>query len=262
MREQLVRMSRIQELALEVQRARATIEQAPVRLEEIEARFRERNAEYVALRARSEELERDQRERNFELRSLEQARDKLMQDLMQVRNQREYSAVLKELDIVKAKISEHEDAILRHMEELEALRPQLATFTSRIEAERRWVEQERAKVEIEVERARQTVARCLAERERLEGELPAPLVESIRRVEELRQGVFLARVEDGMCQACYVRVRPQVFQEIRLARELHTCSQCRRFLYYEPALRAAPSAGESGGEGHGPGLEAHDRGAV
>ena len=51
---------------------------------------------------------------------------------MQVKNQREYAAMLKEIDSVKAQISDHEEAILTDMEEIEKLKVELATHEEHI----------------------------------------------------------------------------------------------------------------------------------
>lgn len=260
-KDQLVRMLRLQELATEIASAGNLIESAPMRMEEIEQRFRERNTEYVALKGRFDELEKDRRDREGELAVLEETKGKYTGDLMQVKNQREYAATLKEIDTVKSRIAEHEDALLKGMEEGESLKPQIETFSAAIELERRRVEEERSAVEAEVERARQAVERGLAERKKVEDELPVTLVSNLRRIEQMRQGVFLARVVDGMCQACFVRVRPQAAQEIRLATHVHACTQCRRFLYHEAALRPVPSEAPRS-ENRAPGAEAMDGGAV
>jgi predicted nucleic acid-binding Zn-ribbon protein len=260
-KEQLIRMARIQELALQIAEAQGVIENAPIRMDEIEERFRGRNTEYVELKDRFDDNEKDIRERNAELAELEESKTKYTQDLMQVQNQREYAATLKEIDAVKARIAEHEEAILREMEENESLAPKIETFSTDIEVERKKVGEERAEVEKAVAEARERVEKGQEERRRLESELPASLTHSIRRVEELRHGRFLVEVEDGMCQACYVRVRPQVAQEIRQASSVHSCSQCRRFLYYAPSLEP-PQASSPGPDKSPPGVEAIDGGTV
>lgn len=242
-KEQLLRLLRIQELVLESQSARSLVETAPARLEEIENRFRERNAEYVGLKERHDASESDRSTRTLELKILEETYKKYMDSLMQVKNQREYAAVLKEIDGVKAKRGENEEAILKDMEELETLSTDLESRASHIEEERAKDDVERAKVEAEVEEAKRVIERCEEERARIEKELPAPLVATIRRIEGGRRGVFLVRVERELCQSCHVRVRPQVYQEIKQAARIHTCSNCRRLLYYELSLR--PKATES-----------------
>ena len=255
-REQLRKMLRIQQLVLEIQNARSIVESGPGRIEEIEGRFRERNAEYVALRERHDTLEADRRARSLELATLEDDRKKFMDSLMQVKNQREYAAVLKEIDAVKARISENEETVLKAMEELETLKGELETHAAHIETERAKVAEEHAEVEAAVEAARQSLRRAETERSDVEQGLPRDLVAAIRRVEEGRRGLFLVKCEREMCTACHVRIRPKVYSEIRQASRLHVCSNCKRYLYWE---RALADAGENAPP---PGVEAVNGGAV
>lgn len=262
-KEQLLRILEIQEQALATRRGQKIIDEGPARIEEIEARFRERNAEYVALQERDRELTEDRKARESELVELEQSKKKYMNDLMQVSNQREYAAMLKEIDSVKARISEHEDFVLKDMEELESLQGQIEEFSAHIKEERSKVDEERSRVEEDMERARRSIERARAKRELLERELPADLRNTLHRIEGARQGLFFVKVEDGLCQACYVRVRPQVFQEIRQAAKVHWCSNCKRLLYYAPTLRPDDADGRQDPDASGAsGVEAVNGGAV
>jgi predicted nucleic acid-binding Zn-ribbon protein len=267
-RDQLFRLLRLQEIAHGVRAARDLVNDAPARIEEIESRFRERNAEYIAVRQRHDALQEDQTTRSTELTSLEESKKKYMADLMQVQNQREYAAMLREIDAVKSQISEHEEAILKDMEEIEGVKKELATHEEHIQEERRLVDSERADVEAAIEQARESIAKLETERTHIESELPSNLVFSVRRLEENRQGLFLSRAEDGVCQSCFVRVRPQGFQEIRLALKVHYCSNCRRLLYHEPSLKRMAAAIQAEGTSDGTGdtnsdaIQAVDGGSV
>jgi hypothetical protein len=171
---------------------------------------------------------------------------------MQVQNQREYAAMLKEIDSVQAQVSEHEEAVLKDMEEIEVVKTELAKHQEHIREERRKVGAERAEVEAAVARAGESISELESERKRIESELPRKLVFTIQRLEESRQGQFLSQAEEGVCQSCFVRVRPQGFQEVKLASKIHFCSNCRRLLYHEPSLermRAEAEAERSGNAG-------------
>ena len=238
-KEQLIRLVRIQELVNTVRQAETVLAAAPGKIEEIESHFRERNAEYVAIRDRNDELELDRETRGQELEVLEEHRTKYTDDLMRVKNQKEYAAMLKEIDSVKAQISEHEEAILRDMEEIEKLKGELATHEEHIAQEREAVAVDSKAVEDASDEARGTIEVLTAQRHELEAGLSPALLGSVRRLEKRRAGVFLSRAKDATCQSCYVRVRPQVFQEIKLAAAVHSCENCRRFLFFEPGITAA-----------------------
>ena len=255
-KQQLLSLLRIQELANEIRVARRILDEAPQKIEEIEQRFRDRNAEYVAIKDRYEELDLDQRSRSGELGTLEDNKKKFMDDLMQVKNQREYAAMLNEIDTVKAQISDHEDAILRDMEEIEKLKGELQTHEQHIAAEREAVAKERAEVEASADEARSLIDRRTKERAEVEIDLPRDVKAALRLLEPRRQGIFLAKAESSTCQSCYVRVRPQVFQEIKAAVAVHSCESCKRFLYHSSLKESSVASPTSEG------LEAANGGAV
>jgi hypothetical protein len=45
----------------------------------------------------------------------------------------------------------------------------------------------------------------------------------------------VAEARDGLCTVCHVRLRPQVFNEVRRNDALHQCDSCTRILYYVPS---------------------------
>ncbi len=261
-RTQLLGLLKMQETALEIQSANAVVDGAPAKIEEAENRFRERNAEYVEIKERYDAIDADRNARSLELGALEEARKHYQDSLMQVKNQREYAAVLKEIDTAKASIGQHEEAILAGMDEVDTLKTDLDARAAHIESERTIVERERADVEAAVRDALTRIERATSERAEIESTLPAALVANVKRVEEGRKGVFLVKVERESCSACHVRLRPQVYQEIKLATKIHMCGSCRRYLYAEAALTAPPMSANASRPGAGPEVEAANGGAV
>ena len=49
----------------------------------------------------------------------------------------------------------------------------------------------------------------------------------------------LAEARDGLCTVCHVRLRPQVFNEVRRNDSIIQCESCTRILYFVPASSAA-----------------------
>src|SRR5512140_2525394 len=170
-RTQLSNLLKMQELALEIQAAHAVVATAPAKIEDAENRFRERNAECVAIKERYDAIDADRSARTQELGTLEETRKHYQDSLMQVKNQREYAAVLKEIDAAKASIGEHEEAILASMDEVETLKTDLEARAAHIESERTIVEKERADIEAAVVEAQARIERANAERAEIESKL-------------------------------------------------------------------------------------------
>jgi predicted nucleic acid-binding Zn-ribbon protein len=168
----------------------------------------------------------------------------LQQQMSLVRNQREYGALLQEIDTAKAALRRFEEEALAALEETEnaelaeaGKKEAFAGLAARYqEGLARW-EEEKPALRAVLATTRETIATLRAsltpalrsqfERiyERTKGEALAPL----RRTERVG-GPSLWH-----CGHCNYQVRPQVAVEIRSARALVQCESCKRLLYPEPA---------------------------
>jgi predicted nucleic acid-binding Zn-ribbon protein len=62
---------------------------------------------------------------------------------------------------------------------------------------------------------------------------PSALFDDYIRIAKTRGGVAMAEAIDERCQVCMVRLRPQVYQELRMGDKLFHCESCRRILYFQ-----------------------------
>ena len=58
------------------------------------------------------------------------------------------------------------------------------------------------------------------------------------RVAHGRKGLAVAEARDGLCTVCHVRLRPQVFNEVRRNDSLIQCDSCTRILFFVPVQSA------------------------
>ena len=66
------------------------------------------------------------------------------------------------------------------------------------------------------------------------------------KVSRRRQGVAVAEARGGVCTICHVRLRPQVFNEVRRNDQIIQCDTCNRILYFSPTpAEAAEAASQS-----------------
>ena len=49
-----------------------------------------------------------------------------------------------------------------------------------------------------------------------------------------RKGIGIARVVDGLCSACRVRLRPHLYNQLRASDQIIQCESCVRILYWIP----------------------------
>ena len=71
----------------------------------------------------------------------------------------------------------------------------------------------------------------LKERKEIEASISPDLLPRYERVRKHRGGIGVAPARDYVCEICKVRIRPQVFQEIRKNDQIIACDACQRILY-------------------------------
>ena len=100
--------------------------------------------------------------------------------------------------------------------------------------ERTAVKAEREALEARQRELTAQVERHAGERAALVGELPAPVAALFDTLTRGRKGLAVAEASDGRCMSCRVRLRPQLYNDVRLNRTLIQCESCQRILYYRP----------------------------
>jgi len=145
--------------------------------------------------------------------------------------------MLKEIEGEEGNIRKIEDKVLENMVEAEDIQKMVTQAAASLESEK-------ARVASEVRRMNSLRDADVKERDDLQaqrkdlvGALSPNVLETYERVRKGRKGIAVAEVRDGFCTACNVRLRPQVYNEIRLNESLLTCESCSRIMYcIEPPI--------------------------
>jgi predicted nucleic acid-binding Zn-ribbon protein len=235
---------------LELQSALTRLSDAEQRLHGIPDWMRELHEEHTTRRTEIQALEETAAEASRQRRAAEaavqDAQEKLkkyQQQINKVSTQREYGALLQEIDTVKGQISTNEEQALSALDqneksdkELATLRESFRELEERYAAEMTRWEAEKPEVARQVETLKGRVAE-------LKARLPRGIVAQFERILDRYPGGATAPVRpierpgqkqrEWHCLACNYRVRPQVVVEIRNGDTLVQCDSCKRILFFE-----------------------------
>jgi uncharacterized protein len=231
----LEKVIRLQRADSEFRRVEAALADIPRRTVETDGRLAAERQRLDAAREAMAHSQKGRRQKESELQDLEGRRSKYKGQLMEVKTNKEYTAMLHEIEAVEREIREREDQILQEMERGEALvldvKREEAVFKEveeRHRGEVRVIQDEGRALGAEAERHR-------AERDAVAASLSQEALDLFNRVARLR-GSGLAEARDEMCQACHVKLRPQMYVDIRRNDTLVQCPSCSRILYFEPPV--------------------------
>ncbi len=238
MNSELQKLIALQELDIKIKEIKEEIDNIPKQKAAIETEFNTFAADYLDKKSRLDTAKREHRQLELDLQAAESALEKYKQDLMQVRNEREYSTVLREIDATKKKISSLETEVLQKLDLIEHLEKEINVLTPEIETKRQEFDVRIDACSAKLETLNAELERLTREREDLANTIPADLLSIYNRLVQLRDGMALAEVRDGSCTACFMTVRPQVYADVRKGEQILTCDNCSRILYYKGTVEA------------------------
>ena len=147
----------------------------------------------------------------------------------------------KEISVAEQEVSDQETRLLERMEEADGLAAELKVAEAALKAEQAEVAAERRKLDAEREAVSRDLEQTLGKRSGVVKELSGDALAIFERVAQGRKGVAMAEARDGLCTVCHVRLRPQVYNEVRRNDSIIQCDSCTRILYFVPPAAGVPA---------------------
>jgi uncharacterized protein len=239
----LQQLIRLQDLDSAVARDRRRIEEIPDIQATLDARLAERTAAVEAVKARIAASQAARRDIERDLAAVQARLSKFKNQLMEVKTNKEYQAMQKEMSVAEQEISDQETRLLERMEEADALALELKSAEAALKAEAGDVARERQALDAERAALERQLQQTGEERTAVAAQVSREALTIFERVSHGRKGVALAEARDGLCTVCHVRLRPQVFNDARRNAGIIQCESCTRILYFVPAASPAASSG-------------------
>jgi predicted nucleic acid-binding Zn-ribbon protein len=239
----LDRLIRLQSLETAAEQARRTIAEEPSCHQQLDARLA---AALAALDREQQRLSANlaaRREIDKELTMPQGRLSKYKDQLMAVKTNREYQAMQKELETAQHEIRVFEDRMLDRMIEFDEVSAEVKRAEQVVAEERKAIDEERRQLARRVAEAASSLDVIAVDRAALASQFPSALLATFERLVKHRGSSAVVEVRDERCTACQVRVRPQVFNELRRNEIVFQCESCQRILYHAGTASPPPVNG-------------------
>jgi predicted nucleic acid-binding Zn-ribbon protein len=229
----LERLIRLQQLDTAAEAAARRVADHPALVQSLESRLADATRALEDARTKVAENQAARRAIEKDLAAVQARLGKFRDQLMEVKTNKEYTAMLKEIEAAQTEVRRLEDLILERMLEHDDLVAGQKQAEARLAADQTAIAAERAQIDEETARLAGQIDQMAAARARLVAEL-SPSALSIYDLVRARRGTAVVEVQGGYCSACHVRIRPQVANELRRNEAIYQCESCRRILYFPP----------------------------
>ncbi|MBI4379869.1 MAG: hypothetical protein HY574_01565 [candidate division NC10 bacterium] len=226
--ERLVELQRLDSEIAEVEAAAAAI---PGVIRRIEEQLRKAKAALDAVTAETDRMMKLRRQQERELEEVTDQLKKRQSRLFEIKTNQEYSAVLKEIEGLKHKVSVLEEAILVLLDQIEVELKARAEEEQRVRSSEAEALRDTQRKEAELRQLRGRLSELQGARKSQSKNVESSLLQQYLRLLKSRAGLAVAPARDGSCEGCHVALTPQLYNEVRRNEEILTCERCGRILY-------------------------------
>lgn len=244
MQPDLERLLELQKTDAEIARLRSEIAALPKRVIEIEAKLAGHIAGVEKAKGAAKTNEQNRRKFESEIQTLQQKISKYRDQMLAVKTNDEYRALGNEIKFAEGGIRGLEDKILECMVSAEDLDRDIKGAEKELAIERADVEKEKKHARERTAVDEEAVSELMPKRAELRGAIGEDSLRHYDRVMKQR-GSGIAEVQDGICQACRVMLRPQVYNEVLSGEYIRYCDSCGRILWHDPSRDAVSEPGKT-----------------
>ena len=237
----LQHLARLQQLDTDIDAARRRIAEIPLLQQAMDTRLADQQAALAALKQRLADNQAARRTIEKDVATIQTRLSKYKDQLMEVKTNKEYQAMQHEIAAAQDAIRAHEDKILEGMEEAEGLTRDLKAAEAELKKQQADIATEQKVLTDESAALQRAIGEQSAQRTEITSQLSKEALALFEHVARQRRGLAVAEARDGICTVCHVRLRPQVYNEVRRNEALIQCDSCLRILYFVPAAASQAS---------------------
>ncbi len=235
----LERLIELEKVDRESTRLSEEIAALPKKVAAIEAKLADDKAKVENAKTAIKNNESARRKLEADIQTFQQKIIKYREQSSSVKTNDEYRALMHEVEFAEKQISGCEDKILELMISLEADEKTLKSAEADLKAEATEVEKEKSEARTRTAEDEKLLKELDGKRTLLRSGVTDSSLAHYDRVMRQRKSA-IAEAREQKCQACFVMLRPQTWEELKSNSHIITCSSCGRMLFYDPTHEPPP----------------------
>ena len=189
-------------------------------------------ASLEAVKAKIKLVETERKKLELEVDAKKQQIEKYSLQQFQTKKNEEYRALAHEIETCRAGITQLEDQQLELMEQTENLHQQVLIAGREAEEAAKMTEGQLKELAEREQALNSELAELESNREQLTGGVDTTVLKKYERLLVHKGGSVVVGIQHGVCGGCHMKFPVQLVVSCQAARELVTCPNCGRILYY------------------------------
>ena len=203
----------------------------PSKVEELDQQEETIKNSLVEQKDRLKELEVEMHKRDVSIAQINDKINKFKDQLFLVTNNKQYDALMLEIDHLKEQRATNETESIAFLEEKETLTESVESMESGLGELSQNLRVRREKLETAISQSAEEKTSLEQQRTEQVNGIDLNIVSVYDRVMKAKDGLAVVHLSDSSCGGCGARIPAQTITEVRAKIVMHRCDVCGRFLY-------------------------------
>jgi len=230
-KEQVRGLLKLQHVDAEIYDLKRQLEEKPEYLKSLQEQFEAQKSVFHQLEEKYKAMQLERNAQEVDLQAQDDAIAKANMQLSQIKNNKEYTAKIKEIESIKADKSIIEEKIIMAYDEGDKIKAEIEKEKEVIRQEEQQYLQKKKTVEDDIRRIEQRIKELQQQHNELTPQISPVFLSRYERILVNKEGLAIVPVEGQACGGCFMNVPAQVVNEIKKSEELVYCEICARILY-------------------------------
>jgi predicted nucleic acid-binding Zn-ribbon protein len=243
------KLIQLQQLDAEIRQITLFLDGISPQIENIDKKIEVSSQVAGAAKDKMSASQKRRRELEAEVKDIKSQVAKYKRQLNEVKTNKEYTALLKEIEESQKKVDRLEEEFIAEMLVEDDIQKEIREANQKFAAAKEKFGQEKDALDQKKREMEEKSRRLNHIREELLPRIPPDQVSLYLKIFRNKGGIALSPVKDDFCALCHMRVRPQVLNELRDTRKLILCENCGRILYLKREKKAESETEETEAKG-------------
>lgn len=173
-----------------------------------------------------------QKEIEIDIETDKEELSKYQKQMKVIKTNKEYDALVAEIDTRKQRISDNEDEILKLMGIIDECTEKLGGLKSKLDETRETTKIHLENLTSEMSTLESKISNKVKQRGDLVKNIDRRVLSMYERIRKGKGSMAVVPIRKRSCGGCYKQIPPQLIQEIRRGDKIFTCDSCGRILIW------------------------------
>ncbi|MBW2226936.1 MAG: hypothetical protein JRG99_06420 [Deltaproteobacteria bacterium] len=235
MREQIEDLVKLQQIETETVRIKSALNDVSKMLDDLDSGVKIFEQTIETQERIINELKKQYRDHESDIQLNLEKEQKIQAKLRSVKNNKEYQALLKEIEDVRGKNSEIEDQMIDFLDRMDITEKIITTKKDEYINIFEDAKSEKESIKQNAEARKKRLAELDMEGAEVSRLIDPELLKRYLIIKEQSPGgLAVVLVKDAVCHGCNVNIPPQLYNELFRCDSLRFCPNCQRIIYIKP----------------------------